>query len=102
MGVHGGRPGHRDVGIVGASAQEVGGAVQARGIVGADVVDAEGPPGSVGIGPVPGVVYGAKVEIVGIGTPKKGKRVAGLNRGKIRMSDDFDAPLPDEFWLGEQ
>jgi antitoxin (DNA-binding transcriptional repressor) of toxin-antitoxin stability system len=41
-------------------------------------------------------------EIVGISSPKKGKRVAGLNRGKIRMSDDFDAPLPDEFWLGEQ
>jgi antitoxin (DNA-binding transcriptional repressor) of toxin-antitoxin stability system len=41
-------------------------------------------------------------EIVGISVPKKGKRVAGLNRGKIRMSDDFDAPLPDEFWLGEQ
>lgn len=30
------------------------------------------------------------------------KRVAGLNRGQIRMSDDFDAPLPDEFWLGEE
>ncbi len=42
------------------------------------------------------------VEIVGLSFPKKGKRVAGLNRGKIRMSDDFDAPLPDEFWLGEQ
>lgn len=41
-------------------------------------------------------------ELVGISAPKKGKRVAGLNRGKIRMSDDFDAPLPDEFWLGEQ
>jgi len=41
-------------------------------------------------------------EIVGISSPKKGKQVAGLNRGKIRMSDDFDAPLPDEFWLGEQ
>ncbi len=36
-------------------------------------------------------------EIVGISFSKKGKRVAGLNRGKIRMSDDFDAPLPDEF-----
>ena len=41
-------------------------------------------------------------EIVRISSPKKGKRVAGLNRGKIRMSDDFDAPLPDEFWLCEQ
>jgi antitoxin (DNA-binding transcriptional repressor) of toxin-antitoxin stability system len=41
-------------------------------------------------------------EIVGISTPKKGKRVAGLNRGTAWVSDDFDAPLPDEFWLGEQ
>jgi antitoxin (DNA-binding transcriptional repressor) of toxin-antitoxin stability system len=41
-------------------------------------------------------------EIVGISSHKKEKRVAGLNRGKIRMSDDFDAPLPDGFWLGEQ
>ncbi len=41
-------------------------------------------------------------EMVGLRFPKKGKRVAGLNRGKMHMSDDFDAPLPDEFWLGEQ
>jgi hypothetical protein len=39
---------------------------------------------------------------VGISSPKKGKRVAGLNRGTAWVSDDFDAPLPDEFWLGEQ
>lgn len=24
----------------------------------------------------------------------------GLFRGQIQTSDDFDAPLPDEFWLG--
>lgn len=29
------------------------------------------------------------------------KRVLGLNQGKIRISDDFNNPLPDEFWLGE-
>lgn len=29
------------------------------------------------------------------------KRVLGLNRGKYWMSDDFNDPLPDEFWLGE-
>lgn len=29
-----------------------------------------------------------------------GKRVAGLHPGH-EMSDDFDAPLSDEFWLGE-
>jgi antitoxin (DNA-binding transcriptional repressor) of toxin-antitoxin stability system len=27
-------------------------------------------------------------------------RVAGLNRGAVWMSEDFDDPLPDEFWLG--
>ena len=29
------------------------------------------------------------------------KRVPDLHKGKIWMSDDFDEPLPDEFWLGE-
>jgi len=27
-------------------------------------------------------------------------RIAGLNKGKIWMSEDFDAPLPDDFWMG--
>ena len=27
-------------------------------------------------------------------------RVAGLHEGQGWMSDDFDAPLPDEFWAG--
>ena len=31
------------------------------------------------------------------------KRIAGLNRGQVLwISDDFDAPLPDEFWLGSE
>ena len=34
--------------------------------------------------------------------PKKKKRIAGLNRGSIWTSEDFDAPLPDEFWLGKE
>lgn len=29
------------------------------------------------------------------------KRTVGEYIGKIHLSDDFDAPLPDEFWLGE-
>ncbi len=33
--------------------------------------------------------------------PKK-KRIAGLNRGSIWTSEDFDKPLPDEFWLGKE
>ncbi|MGV3720968.1 MAG: type II toxin-antitoxin system Phd/YefM family antitoxin [Actinomycetota bacterium] len=28
------------------------------------------------------------------------QRVAGLHPGAMQMSDDFDEPLPDEFWLG--
>jgi Protein of unknown function (DUF2281) len=28
-------------------------------------------------------------------------RILGLNRGGMKMSDDFDEPLSDEFWLGE-
>lgn len=29
-----------------------------------------------------------------------GKRVAGLHAGAIQTSEDFDEPLPDEFWTG--
>ena len=29
------------------------------------------------------------------------KRVAGLHRGTAWTSDDFNEPLPDEFWIGE-
>ena len=28
------------------------------------------------------------------------KGIAGLGQGKWWVADDFDAPLPDEFWLG--
>ena len=30
-----------------------------------------------------------------------GKRIAGLNEGASWMSEDFDEPLPDDFWLGD-
>lgn len=29
-------------------------------------------------------------------------RVLGLHLGSVQMSDDFDEPLPDEFWLGDK
>ncbi|MDY6781391.1 MAG: DUF2281 domain-containing protein [Cyanobacteriota bacterium] len=29
------------------------------------------------------------------------QRVFGQYRGQIWMSEDFNEPLPDEFWLGE-
>jgi prevent-host-death family protein len=30
----------------------------------------------------------------------KPARTAGLNRGEIWTSDDFDEPLPESFWTG--
>jgi hypothetical protein len=30
-----------------------------------------------------------------------GKRIMGLHRGMITTTEDFDEPLPDEFWLGK-
>ncbi|MEW6380157.1 MAG: toxin-antitoxin (TA) system antitoxin [bacterium] len=32
--------------------------------------------------------------------PHPQTRIAGLNKGKIWVSDDFDEPLPDQFWVG--
>lgn len=29
------------------------------------------------------------------------ERILGMHPGSIQTSDDFDEPLPDEFWLGE-
>jgi antitoxin (DNA-binding transcriptional repressor) of toxin-antitoxin stability system len=29
-----------------------------------------------------------------------GQRVAGLHAGAIETAEDFDEPLPDEFWAG--
>jgi len=40
--------------------------------------------------------------LVSIAEPKRKRRIAGLQRGKIWTSDDFDAPLPDEFWTGSK
>jgi antitoxin (DNA-binding transcriptional repressor) of toxin-antitoxin stability system len=37
--------------------------------------------------------------LVPISSPGR-KRVMGLHRGSAWISDDFDEPLPDEFWLG--
>jgi len=37
-----------------------------------------------------------------IGIPPEKRRVAGLNRGTIWTSDDFDEPVPNEFWIGQK
>ena len=41
------------------------------------------------------VVFSAKEK----GQPRE--RQLGVLKGKVWMSDDFDEPLPDAFWLGE-
>jgi len=34
--------------------------------------------------------------------PERVERIAGLHAGTTWVSDDFDDPLPDSFWLGEE
>lgn len=29
------------------------------------------------------------------------QRIAGLQRGKVQIAEDFDVPLSDDFWLGQ-
>ena len=41
------------------------------------------------------------VRLVPISSTSQPRR-AGLSKGKIWISDDFDAPLPDEFWTGSK
>ncbi len=42
------------------------------------------------------------MRLVPISNGAKQQRVAGLHLGMGWVSDDFDAPLPDEFWLGAE
>ena len=39
------------------------------------------------------------VRLVPVKPPQK-TRTAGMHRGAMRMSEDFNDPLPDEFWSG--
>ncbi len=32
----------------------------------------------------------------------EGERVPGLHRGDVWMGEDFDDPLPDSFWTGDE
>ena len=34
--------------------------------------------------------------------PQRKPRIPDLNKGAIWTSDDFDAPLPDDFWIPGQ
>jgi prevent-host-death family protein len=40
------------------------------------------------------------VKLVPIMFQKGKKRVFGMHRGEVWISEDFDEPLPDEFWMG--
>ena len=39
-------------------------------------------------------------QVIPMAQPAK-QRIAPLHPGAIEASDDFDSPLPDEFWLGK-
>jgi antitoxin (DNA-binding transcriptional repressor) of toxin-antitoxin stability system len=41
------------------------------------------------------------VQLVPIRKPGQ-RRIAGLHRGAMQMREDFNDPLPDTFWLGEE
>ena len=41
-------------------------------------------------------------KLIAISPTAERKRVPDLNKGEIWMSEDFNDPLPDEFWLGEE
>lgn len=40
-----------------------------------------------------------RARLIPVAQAAKKKRIAGLNRGSIWTSEDFDKPLPDEFWM---
>ena len=43
-----------------------------------------------------------KARLVPLPKAQTRPRVLGLHEGQGWMSDDFDAPLPDSFWLDEK
>jgi antitoxin (DNA-binding transcriptional repressor) of toxin-antitoxin stability system len=42
-----------------------------------------------------------KARLQPVSEPPVGARVLGLHAGQWRMAADFDAPLPESFWLGQ-
>jgi antitoxin (DNA-binding transcriptional repressor) of toxin-antitoxin stability system len=44
-----------------------------------------------------------KARLVPVAQPAEPRpRCFGLHEGEVWMSDDFNAPLPDSFWLGDK
>lgn len=61
-----------------------------------------GPDGDLTLEQLPfsgGQTVHVRIEPKEAATGSRG-RVLGLHHGLITMSDDFDDPLPDAFWLG--
>ena len=42
----------------------------------------------------------ARARLVPVPAKRHGKRHFGRYAGRLWISDDFDAPLPDSFWVG--
>ena len=42
-----------------------------------------------------------RAKLVMVQERPRGPRVFGQHRGQAWLSDDFDAPLPPDFWAGE-
>lgn len=42
-----------------------------------------------------------RAKLVVVRAPSRGPRVFGQHQGKAWSSDDFDAPLPRDFWSGQ-
>jgi antitoxin (DNA-binding transcriptional repressor) of toxin-antitoxin stability system len=43
-----------------------------------------------------------RARLVPVPEPSSRPRVLGLHSGAWEMADDFDASLPDSFWLGKE
>ena len=44
----------------------------------------------------------AELDMIATEVRPQGKRVAGLGEGTFEIPDDFDEPLPEAFWLGQE
>ncbi len=46
-------------------------------------------------------IHANKVTSATLENSENAPRIPGLYQGQIWMSEDFNDPLPDEFWLGD-
>ncbi len=43
-----------------------------------------------------------RAKLTPVQSPPREQRIPGLHKGVFQVSPDFDDPLPDAFWLGEE